>query len=455
MIKKILIANRGEIALRIIRACKEMNIETVAIYSSADKDSLPIALADEAICVGSFLAKDSYLHIPNIIQAALATNCDAIHPGFGFLSENANFARLVSETGLIFIGPNYQTIAKLGDKNQARQMMAQANIPIIKGSDGPIHSLKEARKLAKEIDYPIIIKAVNGGGGRGMRICYEEAELENNFKACKSEALACFNSDLVYIEKYLLNPKHIEVQILADNFNNVIHLYERDCSFQRRNQKLIEEAPCQTLDAKLKEQLLTNSVKAAKKLGYNSVGTIEYLVDANNNFYFMEMNTRIQVEHPVTEMICNVDIVKEQIKVAANQKLSYSQADIRVSGHAIECRINAEDIYNDFKPSPNTIKKLHLPGGNGIRIETAVYTDYTIPPYYDSMILKLIAHGQNRLECIRKMRFALEELVIEGVKTNIPFHYYTLYSHKFIRGRYDTSLASHLSKELNDARRDF
>ena len=449
MIKKILIANRGEIAVRIIRACKEMMIETVAVYSKADSDSLHVMLADETVCIGEAKAQDTYLNMNNLIQAAISTNCDAIHPGFGFLSENPIFARLVEDCGLIFIGPKAEIIEQLGDKNQARKLMKEAEVPFVEGSKDIVESVEEGLRVSENIGYPVIIKAVSGGGGRGMRICYSEDEFENNYKAAQSESMACFNSDKVYVEKFIENPKHIEVQIIGDNFGNVIHLYERDCSFQRRNQKMIEEAPSTNLSQELRAALYEASIRACKYVGYNSVGTIEYLV-SGDRFYFMEMNTRIQVEHPVTEMVTNVDIIKEQIRVASNLKLSYRQEDIKCTGHAIECRINAEDIRNNFVPSPGTISFIAIPGGNGIRVETSVYSGYKITPFYDSMILKLIAYAPTRLEAIRKMRSALSELIIEGVKTNIEFHYYVMHQKDFIKAKYDTSLAGKIIKEIAD-----
>jgi acetyl-CoA carboxylase biotin carboxylase subunit len=449
MIKKVLIANRGEIAVRIIRACKEMMIQTVAVYSKVDQESLHVMIADESVCIGEAKAKDTYLNKNNIIQAAISTNCDAIHPGFGFLSENPLFAKLVEDCGLIFIGPKSEIIESLGDKNKARKLMHQANVPFVQGSEDIVETVEEGYKIASEIGYPIIIKAVNGGGGRGMRICYLEDEFKDNFNAAKSESLACFDSDKVYIEKFIENPRHIEIQIIGDNFGNVIHLYERDCSFQRRNQKMIEEAPSSNLSQELKNDLYQASVRACKYVGYNSVGTIEYLV-SNDKFYFMEMNTRIQVEHPVTEMITSVDIIKEQIRVASNLKLSYQQKDIKCKGHAIECRINAENIKDNFSPSPGKINFISIPGGNGIRVETSVYSGYVITPFYDSMILKLIAYAPTRLEAIRKMRSALSELIIEGVKTNIEFHYYMMHQKDFVMAKYNTSLAGKIVEEIKN-----
>ncbi|NLC48064.1 MAG: acetyl-CoA carboxylase biotin carboxylase subunit [Tenericutes bacterium] len=449
MIKKVLIANRGEIAVRIIRSCKEMNIKTVAVYSTADVNSLHKQIADEAVCIGSHQVADSYLNMNNIIQAACNSGCDAIHPGFGFLSENSKFARLVEECGLIFIGPNFEIIRKMGNKSEAKKMMEKAGIPIVPGSKEEVKSISEGIEFSEKIGFPIIIKASNGGGGRGMRIVNEKKEFENAFNAAKSEAKACFGDDGVYIEKYIANPKHIEVQIIGDKFGNVIHLYERDCSFQRRNQKMIEEAPCHFLLDSIRNRMLEDAVKACKYVKYDSVGTIEFLLD-NDNYYFMEMNTRIQVEHPITEMITGIDIIKQQILVASDIPLNYKQEDIKCIGHSIECRINAEDIKNDFAPCPGSINFLHIPGGKGIRVDSSVYCGYEIPPFYDSMILKLIAYAPTRLECIRKMRSALSELIIDGVKTNSEFHYLVLHDSKFIEGKYNTSYAENYIKELKE-----
>ena len=421
MIKKLLIANRGEIAIRIIRTCKEMGIKTVAVYSQADAESLHVQLADEAVCIGAPRAVDSYLNMNNIIQAACSTGCDAIHPGFGFLSENPDFARLVEQCGLIFVGPSADIIEKLGNKSTAKRIMKEAGVPVVPGSKDVVETVEEGLERAKEITYPLIIKASAGGGGRGMRIVHSEDEFVNAFNSAKSEAKACFNNDEVYMEKFIEDPKHIEVQLIGDHFGNVIHLYERDCSFQRRNQKLVEEAPCFTLSDDIRTRMTNDAVKACKAVGYDSVGTIEFLLDKHGNYYFMEMNTRIQVEHPITEMICNIDIVKQQIKIAENQRLNIKQEDVKINGYAMECRINAENTKEDFKPSPGKITFLNLPGGRGVRNETGVYNGYTIPPFYDAMIIKVITFAPTRLECIKKMRIALEELIIEGIDTNIEF----------------------------------
>jgi len=448
MIKKVLIANRGEIAVRIIRTCKEMNIKTVAIYSTADRDALHTQIADEAVCVGGPKSMDSYLNMNNIIQAACNSGCDAIHPGFGFLSENPKFARLITECGLIFIGPDADIIDKMGNKNVARKMMLSAGLTIIPGSKEVIKNAAVGIKMANEIGYPVIVKASNGGGGRGMRTIWTEKEFESSFKSAKAEAKACFGDDDVYMEKYLVNPKHIEVQVIGDKHGNVVHLYERDCSFQRRNQKMIEEAPCHTLNNNVRIKMLNDAVSACEYVGYNSVGTIEFLLDSNDNYYFMEMNTRIQVEHPVTEMITGIDIVKQQILIADGKVLGYKQKDIPCKGFAIECRINAEDIKKDFAPSVGKIKFLHVPGGRDVRSESAVYCGYDIPPFYDSMILKLITFAPTRLECIRKMRATLSEFVIDGIETNAEFHYLVLHNPKFISGKYNTGFVQEYIEEL-------
>lgn len=450
MIKKILVANRGEIACRIIRTCKEMGIQTVAIYSVCDKNTLHTKLANESICIGGNLSKDSYLNMNNIIQAACQTGCDAIHPGFGFLSENSAFAKLVEDCNLIFIGPDHELIEKMGNKDMAKKMMRKAKIPVIPGSIGNVNTLEEGLKIANEIGFPLIIKATNGGGGRGMRICYGIETFEDMFMQAKAEALTCFLSDDVYIEKFFSNTKHIEVQIIADKHGNVCHLYERDCSFQRRNQKIIEEAPCAILPTDVRQKIINDAIKAAKYVKYYSVGTIEFLVDENYNHYFMEMNTRIQVEHPITEEICNIDIIKHQIKIADNQKLQFTQDDIKINGYAIECRINAEDIKNDFKPSPGEIKFIHFPLGKGIRIESGIYQGSSISPFYDSMIAKIIVHEDSRLKAIKVMRRALEELIIDGINTNIEFLYLALYHKKFIEGRYQTKFVQEFVEELKD-----
>ena len=442
MIRKVLIANRGEIAVRIIRACRELGIKTVAIFSEIDKDAMHTELADEAICVGTSKSKDSYLNESNILSAAVVTGCNAIHPGFGFLSEKASFASMCEECNIKFIGPSSETISIMGNKSMAREIMKKANVPVIPGSDGLINNIEEAKIEAKKIGYPIMIKASSGGGGKGIRIVPNESELENAYFTAKTEAKNNFGDDSVYMEKFIENPRHIEFQILADSFGNVIHLGERDCTIQRRNQKVLEEAPSIILSNKLREKMGIAAVNAAKAVNYINAGTIEFLLDKHGDFYFMELNTRIQVEHPVTEMITNVDIVKEQLNIANGKELSLSQDDIVIEGHAIECRINAENPNKGFAPCPGKINFLNIPGGNGIRVDTAVYNGYSIPPTYDSMIAKLIAHGKTREEAIRKMLRALDEFVIDGVDNNIDFQISILNNELFRLGNYDTSFIS-------------
>ena len=442
---KILIANRGEIAVRIIRACKEMNIKTVAIYSEADKDSLHTRLADEAICIGPANSNKSYLNYKNIIEAAYITGSDSIHPGFGFLSENSQFAKICEESNIKFIGPSYEVIKLMGNKSNAKEMMEKAGVPVVPGSKGSIKSINDAKKIAQDIGYPIMLKAAAGGGGKGIRIVNSEEELESSYNIVKQEAMISFKDDEIYIEKFIQNPRHVEIQILADEHGNVIHLGERDCTVQRRNQKVIEETPSMAIDEKLREKMGEAAVKAAKKVGYTSCGTIEFLVDKNKNFYFMEMNTRIQVEHGITEERTGIDIVKEQIRIAAGEKLKIKQKDVEFRGHVIECRINAENPEKNFRPCPGKITGLILPGGNGIRVDTFVYEGYTIPPNYDSMIAKIIAHGKTRNEAISKMKRALEETVIDGVDTNIDFLFKIIRNSNFLRGKYDTSF---IEKEI-------
>ena len=442
---KILIANRGEIAVRIIRACKEMNIKTVAIYSEADKDSLHTRLADEAICIGPANSNKSYLNYKNIIEAAYITGSDSIHPGFGFLSENSQFAKICEESNIKFIGPSYDVIKLMGNKSNAKEMMEKAGVPVVPGSKGSVKSINDAKKIAKEIGYPIMLKAAAGGGGKGIRIVKCEEEIENSYNLVKQEALISFKDDEIYIEKFIENPRHVEIQILADEHGNVIHLGERDCTVQRKNQKVIEETPSTAIDDKLREKMGDAAVKAAKKVGYSSCGTIEFLVDKNKNFYFMEMNTRIQVEHGITEERTKIDIVKEQIRIAAGEKLKIKQKDVEFRGHVIECRINAENPEKGFRPCPGKITGLILPGGNGIRVDTFVYSGYTIPANYDSMIMKIIAYGKTRNEAISKMKRALEETVIEGIDTNIDFLFKIIRNSNFLRGNYDTSF---IEKEI-------
>ena len=436
---KILIANRGEIAVRIIRACKEMNIKTVAVYSTADKDSLHTKLADEAVCIGEAPSQKSYLNIQNIIEAANITGSDSIHPGYGFLSENAKFAKICEESNIKFIGPTSEVIDALGNKSHSKELMKKNGIPVIPGSDGSVESIEYAKKIAQKIGYPVILKASSGGGGKGIRVAFNENELERGFTLVKQEAKISFNDDEIYLEKYIENPRHIEIQIMADEFGNVIHLGERDCTIQRNHQKIIEETPSQIIDDKLRNKMGEVAVKVAKVANYTSLGTVEFLVDKNKNFYFMEMNTRVQVEHPITEIRTNIDLIKEQIRIAAKEKLKIKQKDVNFQNCVIECRINAENPYKNFMPCPGKIEGLNLPGGNGIRIDTGIYEGYTIPSYYDSMIAKLIVSGTNRNEAIAKLKRALEEFVIEGVTTNIDFIFEIIRNPDFIRGNYDTS----------------
>ena len=445
MIKKVLIANRGEIAVRVIRACREMGIKTVAVYSEADKDALHTQLADEAICIGPARSKDSYLNMSNIISAAVLTGAQAIHPGFGFLSENAMFASMCEECNIKFIGPDAETIDMMGNKAKAREVMKNADVPIVPGCEGTIDSLEEAISESKNIGYPLMIKAAAGGGGKGIRIVYSKDELEMAYNSAKSEAKVNFNDDTIYMEKFIEEPKHIEIQILADNYGNVVHLGERDCSLQRRNQKVLEEAPSLILTEDLREIMGETAVRAAKAVNYKGVGTIEFLVDKHRNFYFMEMNTRIQVEHPVTELVTGIDLVKNQIRVANGEELSITQEDIKIEGHAIECRINAENPEMNFAPSPGKVEILIVPGGNGIRVDSAVYQGYNIPPYYDSMISKLIVHGDTREEAISKMKRALCEYEIRGIDTNIDFQLKILNNENYIKGNFDTGF---IQKEI-------
>lgn len=436
MIKKILIANRGEIALRVIRACREMGIKTVAVYSEADRYSLHVRFADEAICIGPPPSKESYLNIPRIIAAAEVTGADAIHPGYGFLAENANFSDICISSGLTFIGPTPEMITAMGDKAYAKDTMRKAGVPVVPGSDGVVKDVNEAKKIAKEIGMPVIIKATAGGGGRGMRIVRDPDEFEKAFNTASAEAESAFGNGGVYIEKYLEEPRHIEIQVLGDKHGTVIHLGERDCSVQRRHQKLIEESPSPAVNEELRQAIGNAAVKGAKSVKYLGAGTIEFLLDKHKNFYFMEMNTRIQVEHCVTEMVTGIDLIKEQIHIANGKKLSAKK--VKLNGHAIECRLNAEDPNYDFRPSPGKITSLHFPGGYGVRIDSHVYADYQIPPYYDSMIGKLIVHGRNREEAIDKMYSALDEIIIEGVQTTIPFHKKVMKNEKFRSGHFDT-----------------
>jgi len=436
MFKKILIANRGEIALRIIRTCREMGIKTVAVYSTADKDSLHVKFADEAVCIGGPKSQESYLNIPHIMAACEITNADAVHPGYGFLAENAKFAQICADHGIKFIGPTPEMINKMGDKITAKETMIKAGVPVVPGGEGLLESIDAAKKLAKEIVYPVIIKATAGGGGKGMRVVWNESEIEKAFNDAKMEAAASFKNDGLYMEKFVEEPRHIEIQVAGDQFGNVCHLSERDCSIQRRHQKLVEESPSPFMTPDLRQRMGDAAIKAASAINYESVGTIEFLVDKNRNFYFMEMNTRIQVEHCVTEEVVSYDLIKEQIKIAAGEKISGKNYEPQL--HAIECRINAEDPYNDFRPSPGKITVLHTPGGHGVRVDSHVYAGYVIPPYYDSMIGKLITVAQTREEAINTMYRALSEYVIEGVKTTIPFHLQLMQNEDFRKGNFTT-----------------
>jgi acetyl-CoA carboxylase biotin carboxylase subunit len=436
MFKKILIANRGEIALRVIRTCREMGIKTIAVYSTADKDSLHVRFADEAVCIGKPASVDSYLNIPHIMAAAEITNADAIHPGYGFLAENAMFSEICGEHNIKFIGPTPDQIRAMGDKITAKETMIKAGVPVVPGGEGLLESVDQAKGLAKEVGYPVILKATAGGGGKGMRVVWEESELEKAFNSARQEAGASFKNDGIYMEKFVEEPRHIEIQIAGDRYGKVCHLSERDCSIQRRHQKLVEESPSPFMTPELRLRMGEAAKKAAGAIGYESVGTIEFLVDKHRNFYFMEMNTRIQVEHCVTEEVTNFDLIKEQIKIAAGEPIS--GADYEPTMHAIECRINAEDPYNDFRPSPGRITVLHQPGGHGIRIDSHAYAGYNIPPYYDSMIAKIISVARTRNEAINTMSRALSEYVIEGVKTTIPFHQQLMKNEQFISGDFNT-----------------
>ena len=438
MFQKILIANRGEIAVRIIRACREMGIKTVAVYSEADRDALHTLLADEAICIGPAPSAESYLNMEQILTACVAMKADAIHPGFGFLSENARFAELCEKCHIRFIGPPAEVIHRMGNKSEARKTMMEAGVPVIPGSKEPVFTVEEGLKTAREVGFPVMIKASSGGGGKGMRVSYGEDDFASNFQNAQMESVKGFSDDTMYIERFVERPRHIEFQILADSFGNVVHLGERDCSIQRRHQKLLEEAPSAAISEELRERMGQAAVKAARSVHYENAGTIEFLLDKNKEFYFMEMNTRIQVEHPVTEAVTDLDLIKEQIRIAAGEPLSVTQEDIQITGHAIECRINAENPDKHFMPCPGTITDIHLPGGRGVRVDTAVYNNYTIPPNYDSMILKLTVHDKDRPSAIAKMRSALGELVIEGITTNVDFQYELIGDRDFEEGNVDT-----------------
>lgn len=444
MIEKILIANRGEIAVRIIRACREMGIETVAVYSEADKDALHTQLADEAICIGPAPSAESYLSMERIISATLVSGADAIHPGFGFLSENSQFAKMCEQCNITFIGPSSEVIRRMGNKSEARNTMIAAGVPVTPGSTEPIYRAEDGVEIAEKIGYPVIIKAALGGGGKGMRVAETPEELESSFRTAQKEAQMAFGDNTMYIEHYVQHPRHIEFQILADQYGNVVHLGERDCSIQRNHQKMIEESPSIALTGELRQRMGEAAVKAAKAAHYTNAGTIEFLLENNETFYFMEMNTRIQVEHPVTEWVTGIDLVKEQIRIADGKKLSFTQEQISITGHAIECRINAENPKQNFRPCPGTITDMYLPGGKGVRIDSAIYSGYTVTPYYDSMLAKLIVYAKNREEAIRKMRSALGEIIIEGIDTNVDYEYEILNHPDFISGKIDVGFIESL-----------
>ena len=446
MFKKVLIANRGEIACRIIRACSTMDIKTVAVYSTADKHALHTYLADEAICIGPGPARDSYLNAQAIIQAAKGCGAEAIHPGYGFLAENSAFAKMCRDNGIVFIGPSPEVIDRMGNKSQARRTMMEAGIPVVPGCKDAVHTSEEALAMAREIGWPIMIKASSGGGGKGMRVSTSERDFNETFNIAQRESLNAFGDNTMYLERAIINPHHLEVQIIADNFGNVVSLGERDCSIQRNHQKMIEESPSAFIDDSVRQKMMDAAIQAANVVGYTSAGTVEFLVDQDKNFYFMEMNTRIQVEHPVTEMVTRTDIVREMIRVAADEPLSFTQEDIRMTGHAIECRINAEEPENNFLPSPGVITQTHFPGGNGVRIDTSTYDGFEISPYYDSLIAKVIVHGANRQEAIAKMRQALDEMVILGVKTNLDYQYSIMENETFKSGDVDTGFIDMFQK---------
>lgn len=438
MFQKILVANRGEIAVRIIRACREMGIKTVAVYSEADKEALHTQLADESICIGPAKSTESYLNMERILSATVVSKADAIHPGFGFLSENPRFVEMCEKCNITFIGPDSTMISRMGNKSEARATMLKAGVPIVPGTKEPVYTAEEGKAIADEMGYPVMIKASSGGGGKGMRIVTSEDKFISSFNTAQRESISGFGDNSMYIEKYIVGPRHIEFQVLADKYGSIVHLGERDCSIQRRHQKLIEEAPSPAIDEKLRKKMGETAIAAAKAANYENAGTIEFLLDKTGNFYFIEMNTRIQVEHPITEMVTGIDIVKEQIRIAAGFPLSFKQKDVRIQGHAIECRINAENPKENFRPSPGSIYNIHFPGGNGVRIDTGVFCGYTIPPHYDSMVLKLIAYDKDRELAIRKMQSAIGELVLEGIETNIDFQYEILQHKNFIEGNIDT-----------------
>ena len=450
MFQRVLIANRGEIAVRILRACRELGVDTVAVYSAADADALHVQLATQAICIGPAKAADSYLNVDALLTVARQTGCDALHPGYGFLSENAEFAQRCADLGLTFIGPSGDVIRTMGNKAAARALMQAHGVPVVPGSDGPVATARDAQAVAEAIGYPVLVKASAGGGGRGMRRVDRPEELVAKFEEARAEALACFGDGQLYLEKLILNPKHIEFQILADRHGAVIHLGERDCSIQRKNQKLVEESPSKALSPQLREAMGAAAVAAARAAGYENAGTIEFVLDQEGKFYFIEMNTRIQVEHPVTEMVTGLDLVREQLRIAAGLPLSLTQEEVSLTGHAIECRVNAEDAAAGFRPCPGTTEFLHLPGGPGVRVDSLLYNGYAVSPYYDSLVAKIIVHAPTRLEAIRRMRRALEELVIQGYPTTADFCHLILHHPNFIKGQYDTGfLAAHQEELLN------
>ena len=450
MAEKLLVANRGEIAVRVIRACKELSIPTVAVYSTADRDTMAVKIADESICIGEARSKNSYLNINNVISAAVATGATLIHPGYGFLSENEQFAEIVASCGLKFVGPSANAIRQIGDKASAKVIARKAGVPIIEGSEGIVENLEEGLNVAKKVGFPVMIKATSGGGGRGISIIRSEKEFRDVFDRTSMEAEASFGDKNLYVEKYIENPRHIEIQILCDSFGSCVYLGERDCSLQRRNQKMVEEGPSPVIDSRLRKKMGEAAVKLAKAVGYVNAGTIEFLVDKNLNYYFIEMNTRIQVEHPVTEFITGIDLVKEQIKIALGKKLPFTQRQIKITGHAIECRINAEDVKANFRPAPGKITQLIMPGGIGVRIDTHIYPGYEVPPFYDSMIAKLIVHAPTRKEAIRKMLVALEQFMVDGITTNIEFHYSLLHTQEFISGNVDTGFVARFLERIKE-----
>lgn len=449
MFQRVLIANRGEIAVRIARACRELGVETVSVYSQADADALHVQLATQAVCIGPARAADSYLNVDALLTVAKETGCDAVHPGYGFLSESAEFSDKCAQLGLRFIGPSGDVIRMMGNKSAARELMQKHHVPVVPGSDGAVETAREAMEVAGKIGYPVLVKASAGGGGRGMRQVDRPEDMENKFQQARAEALACFGDGQLYVEKLILNPKHIEFQILADRFGHVIHLGERDCSIQRKNQKLMEESPSRALTPELREAMGQAAVAAARAAGYENAGTIEFVLDREGHFYFIEMNTRIQVEHPVTEMVTGIDLVREQLRIAAGLPLSVQQEDVVLRGHALECRVNAEDAAHDFRPCPGTTMFLHFPGGPGVRVDSLLYNGYEVSPFYDSLVAKVIVHAPTRLEAIRRMRRVLEEMIIEGYPTTADFCHLILYHPDFVKGQYDTGfLAAHQDELL-------